>query len=606
MDSKYIIVEESSYEDALSKGLSILNLTKDEVDIEVLDTKKSILFKKGYCKLKITPGTIIKKMEQVSSRNEDIIEKVKMEDEFHLDYRSDGVYLTILTDSGINVSDISDFLSKRSVKDCDYDEIARLVEDERGIAKKIAPYQEKILVDSTLQINVSKTKLEASISITEPIGGKMFSTADIIQDLNREGIVFGIDKKKIEEMIEYNIFNQNMMIAQGKLPLNGDDAKIIYAFDNKSHTSVPGTIIEEDGRIDYKNLNKIRNVKAGDLLIEIIPATEGITGTDVYGNEIAAKEGNPAIVKKGKNVEESEDGLKIHATENGEVCFEDNTVHVNENITVNGNVDNETGNIQFNGKININGSVRSGFKVEAEGDIEVFGVVEGATLISKGNIIIHRGVQGNNQAYLHCLGDFKSKYVENANIRSAGNVEADVILHSDVIAKNKVIASGRKALIVGGSIRAGKEVRAGILGSGMGTITVIEVGIDPEEKDNYEQLKAKVASIEKNIESSKKAIDLLSRMSKRQKLAKNKEELLVKSLNTYEVLKKKHSFLTKELQVLSEKLKDSSSGKIHGSKTIYSGVRVIIGSSAKQIYDELHNSTLYVEDGEIVIGSYER
>ncbi len=603
MDSKYIVVEESSYEDALSKGLSILNLTEDEVDIEVLDTKKGFLFKKGYFKLKITPKTIIEKTEQISSKNEDTI---KEEDEFHLDYRSDGVYLTILTDSKINVSDILDFLGKKSVENYDYDEIVEFVESERGIAKKIAPYQEEILVDSTLQIDVSKTKLEASILITEPIGGKIFSTADIMQNLNQEGIVFGIDKDKIEEVVEGNIFNQNVIIARGKPPINGDDAKVIYAFDNKSHTSIPGTIIEEDGRIDYKNLNKICNVKTGDLLIEIIPSTEGMVGTDVYGNEIAAKKGNPATIKRGKNVEESEDGLKIYAVKDGEVHFENNTIYVDEVITINGNIDNETGNIQFNGKININGSVRSGFKVEAEGDIEVFGVVESATLISKGNIIIHRGVQGNNQAYLHCLGDFKSKYVENANIRSAGNVEADAILHSDVIAKNRVVASGRRGLIVGGSIKAGEEVRASILGSGMGTTTIIEVGIDPEEKDNYEQLKAEIISIEKNIESSKKAIDLLSRMSKQQKLARNKENLLVKSLNTYEVLKKKHGSLTEELQILSDKLKDSSGGKVHSSKTIYSGVRVIIGSSAKQIYDELHNSTLYVKDGEVTIGPYEK
>ena len=74
MDSKYIVVEESSYEDALSKGLSILNLTEDEVDIEVLDTKKGFLFKKVF-QIKITPKTIIEKTEQISSKNEDTIKR---------------------------------------------------------------------------------------------------------------------------------------------------------------------------------------------------------------------------------------------------------------------------------------------------------------------------------------------------------------------------------------------------------------------------------------------------------------------------------------------------------------------------------------------------
>ena len=239
-------------------------------------------------------------------------------------------------------------------------------------------------------------------------------------------------------------------------------------------------------------------------------------GTDVYGKEIVAKKGNPAIVKAGKNVKESEDGLRIYAAKNGEVYFENNIIYVEETITINGNIDNKTGNIKFNGKININGNVRSGFMVEAEGNIEVFGVVEGAKLISKGDIIIHRGVQGNNQAYLYCLGNLKSKYIENASINSAGNVEADVILHSNVIAKNMITVSGRKGLIVGGNIKAGKEVIANILGSSMGTSTIIEVGIDPKEKANYEQLKKEILDIEKNIENTKKAITLLNKMSKQQ------------------------------------------------------------------------------------------
>lgn len=547
MANEYIIVEDNSYEDALFKGLNILNLTEDEVEVEVLEEKKGFLFKKGLFKLKITPIIIVNTEEQILDKSEDITKKV---------------------------------------------------------VQKIAPHQEELLIDSVLHIYINKTKLEANILLTEPVGGNMLSTSDIIKGLNEQGVVFGINNEKIEEVVKNNMFNQKVVVAEGKLPVDGNDGKVIYIFDEESKTS--RTIIGEDGSIDYKNLNKIRNVKTGELLAEIIPPTEGINGTDIYGNKIAAKKGNPVVIKKGKNVTESEDGLKVYASKDGEVYFVNNTIYVNEVININGNIDNETGNIQFNGKVNIKGNIRTGFKVEAEGDIEVFGVVESATLISKGNIIIHRGIQGNNNAYLHCLGDFKSKYIENANIRSEGNVEADTILHSDIISKNKVIASGKKGLIVGGSIKARKEVRASILGSNMGTSTIIEVGIDPEKKDNYEKLKIRMTNIEKDIESSKKAINLLNRMSKQQETTKNKQELLVRLLKTYEVLKQKQDVLAKELEIVSEKLYEGNKGKVHCSVIIHPGVRVIIGNSAKQIYDVLHNSTLYVENGEVTIGPYER
>ena len=46
MTSKYIVVENSSYEGAVSKGLRILNLTKDKVDIDILEVKKVFYLKK--------------------------------------------------------------------------------------------------------------------------------------------------------------------------------------------------------------------------------------------------------------------------------------------------------------------------------------------------------------------------------------------------------------------------------------------------------------------------------------------------------------------------------------------------------------------------------
>ncbi len=601
MTNEYIVVEGDTYNDALTKGLKSLNLTDDQVKVEVLDEKKGFLFKKGLFKLKITPISISYDTDIESDKNINDTKK----SEFYLDYRPDGVYLTITeTPSKVSIGDVLDFLTKKYVKDYDYDKIARCLENKKGDSEKIAPFQDEFLIDSSLQIDVSKDKLEVTILLTEPSGGKILSVTEIVDNLNKNNIKFGIINKKIEEVVNRQVFNQSILIAQGKAAISGEDGQIIYPFNDETESR--NTIIDEDGRIDYKNLNRIRNVNAGTLLIEIIPPTEGINGMDVYGNEIVARTGKEVLIKKGKNVVESEDGLKIYAAKDGEVHFIDGTIYVDEVININGDIDNETGNIQFNGKINIKGNVQSGFKVEAEGDIEIWGVVEGATLISKGNIIIHRGVQGNNQAYLQCSGNLNAKYLENVRVKCGGNVESDAILHSDVTTKGKIIVSGKKGLIVGGDIKAGKEVRANVVGSNMGTITKIEVGIDPEEKKYYEQLKVEMLDIEKNIDNSKKAIELLNKISKKQQLTNEKQELLVKSLKTYKVLNAKYDDVTKELQELSARFKEPNNGKIHVVTTIYTGVKVTIGSSSRQIYDELSNCTLYVKDGDVSIGPYEK
>lgn len=601
MTNEYIVVEGDTYNDALTKGLKSLNLTDDQVKVEVLHEKKGFLFKKGLFKLKLTPISVGYDADIQSDKNINDTKKGK----FYLDYRPDGVYLTI-TDipSKVSIGDVLDFLTKKYVKDYDYEKIAQCLENQKGDSIKIAPFQDEFLIDSNLQIDVSKNKLEVTILLTEPSGGKILSATEIVDNLNKNNIRFGIINRKIEEVVNRQVFNQPILIAQGKAVINGEDGQIIYPFNDE--TASRNTIIDEDGRIDYKNLNRIRNVNEGTLLVEIIPPTEGINGMNVYGNEIIAKKGKEVLIKKGKNVVESEDGLKIYAAKDGEVHFIDGTIYVDEVININGDIDNETGNIQFNGKINIKGNVKSGFKVEAEGDIEIWGVVEGATLISKGNIIIHRGVQGNNQAYLQCSGNLNVKYLENVRVKCGGNVESDAILHSDVTTKDKIIVSGKKGLIVGGDIKAGKEVKANVIGSNMGTITRIEVGIDPEEKKYYEQLKVEMLNIEKNIDSSKKAIELLNKISKKQQLTNEKQELLVKSLKTYKVLNAKYDDITKELQELSARFKEPNNGKVHVATTIYTGVKVTIGSCSRQIYDELSNCTLYIKDGEVSIGSYEK
>ncbi|ABW19054.1 FapA family protein [Alkaliphilus oremlandii] len=598
--NNYIIAEGESYDAALKYGLEQLNLKQEQVQIEVLEEKKSFLFKRGFIKLKITPI----QSDSLGEPKSNIGDPVVKRNNFALNYLPDGVYLNIIDNSQIDIKDIIDFLILKKVTNYEYDKIALCVEGKKIGMEKIAPYQEENFIDSMLEIRVSDDKLEASILLSEPLGGKYLSVDEIIEGLTQKGITYGIDEEKIHEICTHHIFNKWITIAQGKKAVHGKNASVIYLFEEEKESTT--SVITDEGRIDYKNLNNIRNVNEGSLLLEIIPATEGTNGMTVYGKEIPSSKGKDIAIKKGKNIYESEDGLKIFASKDGEVHFVDGRIYVDEVKNIDGNIDNETGNIQFNGKVNIKGNVKSGFKVEAEGDIEIFGVVESAHLISNGNIIIHRGVQGNNQAYIYCKGSLHVKYLENANVVSGEDITADAILHSNVTTKGKVVVQGKKGLIAGGDIKAGKEVRANIIGSHMGTLTKIEVGINPDEKSRFESLKSEFMEIEKNMENSQKAVELLQKMARKQELNSGKQELLVKSLKTYNVLKTKYSDMAKELTEMSERFKESNNGKVHAAKVVYQGVKIIIGNVSRQIYDELATCTFYIKDGEVTFGPYEK
>ncbi len=614
MGNRFIIVDGENYDEALEKAMLQLKLTRDEVAVEILEEKRGFLFKKGSIKLKVSPkeAEAVVTMEAIEAKEEaplDLIKGLKsIEAEvkpYQLSYGQEGVFLrvnnTYQNDQDL-INAILDYLKRKQVKGYELNQVTQAVK-QKNQPCKIAPPQEESLIDSTVKINLSRDKMEASIWVSAAEGGKEFTLETLKEELFQGQVVFGIDEELLKKIVDHKWTDGYVKVAKGKAPIDGIDGKAIYLFDTDKSFK---PIILEDGTVDFKQLNIIRNVNRGELLVEIIPPTDGVPGTDVCGNTISAKKGKEVRIKKGKNTVESEDGLKLYAAVDGQIIVEDGKISVSEVYQIRGDVDNSTGNVQFNGTVIVNGNVKSGFMIQAEGNIEVNGVVEGATLISKGNIVLSRGIQGNNQALLECGGNLVVKYVENAKIRCRGNIQADFILHSDVVTKGKILLNGKRGLVAGGDIRAGEEIRAKTVGSHMGTSTRLEVGIDPQERMKQDEIKTELAEIDKNSQNLKKTIDLLKRTAQTGQIPKNKEEILIKSVKTLEFLKEKEATLRAQLQEIDERIAYLSRGKIHVSDTIYPGVKVVILNATRFIYDELSNCTLYRKDGEVTIGPYEK
>ena len=116
----------------------------------------------------------------------------------------------------------------------------------------------------------------------------------------------------------------------------------------------------------------------------------------------------------------------------------------------------------------------TGFKVKAEGDIIVNGVVEGGTLVSGGNIVSETGNAGNGRRYVwKPEGNITAKFLENCQVECQGGLKADAVLHSKITCNENVEVLGRKGLINGGSITTYGTVHATTLGSTMGSKTEI-------------------------------------------------------------------------------------------------------------------------------------
>ncbi len=458
--------------------------------------------------------------------------------------------------------------------------------------------------DLKVLVTVSPDELRAFVTIYPSEDYSKVSRDEIISALQNQKVTYGIKEDVIDLCCNRPVYNEAVCVAEGIPAQNGKNGSVIYHFD----TSVDKTpTILDDGRINYRELNLIQSISKDQLLCSLEPPLMGTQGITVKGKAIAAVNGRPAIIPRGKNVYVSEDGQKLYASTDGEVEYLDATkVSVYTNHEVPADVDNSTGNVNFVGSVIIKGNVLSGFSVEAGGNVEVYGVVEGATIKAAGNIILRRGMQGMGKGTLIAGGDIVSRYIEYCNVEAQGNIQAEAVMHSNVKCGNKLELTGRKGLLVGGTCKVGKIIVAKVIGSHMATVTDLEVGTDPTVRERYKQVKEELSSSESDIKKAEQAITILKKLEGMGALTPDKQEILTKSVRTKIYLSSRVEELKKEMIVLDEKLQQEVSGKVRSLNTIYPGVKVTIGTCTMYVKETLQYCTLYRDGADIRVGAVDR
>lgn len=600
MGNDFIILEGKDYDRIVAEAMQHFSAKKDELNIEVLESKKNLF--SSYFKLKISKGEK-KTLEIIENSIDSILNESQKTKDKHIefDFREDGVYIKV--EQGVTMVDIVTKIDLRRILSVDLTKIKQAVEvGSYNNWIKIAEQQEQKKIDSECLVKLSSDNMQAYIILTKPIGGSDITEKAIYEALKVNSVVLNIKDSEIKNAVAAKAYDKEILIAEGIEPQPGEDAVLTYHFDISTERSVS---IDKDGKVDYHELSLIKNVKQGQVLVTLTPHTLGIPGKNVKGAEVAGKDGKKLVLPRGKNVDVSSDGLELVATVDGEVKVLDGKVNVFSLYEVKHNVDNSTGNIRFNGKVVVMGNVLTGFVIEAEGDVEVYGVVEGALIRSNGNIILHRGIQGMNRGELYCEGDLIAKFIENSKIEVKGNIQSDAIMHSQVTCGRKLEANGRKGLLVGGSFKVGEEIKAKVVGSPMATITELEVGVNPDMRKKYEEVKNELKQVTDNLDKTAKAVELLTKMSKNTELPLDKKLLLSKSVQLKLQLQLRQEQILGEQNELEAYFEELSRGKVRVYDIIYSGCRIIIGSSMMYIKDSIKFVSFYRANAEIKMGSYD-
>ncbi|MEN6565652.1 MAG: FapA family protein [Veillonellales bacterium] len=511
-----------------------------------------------------------------------------------------GVHLTVFPPEGDGARVVEPViyaeLKQRQIKEFDNALLIRTVREAGGAAVKIAePPQPD--AEPEVQILVARDRMEASLEIVIPKNCRPLQFEEVVNELAQSGVIFGVDDNAVKKAFEQP--GRRIVCARGQQPVNGENAYIQYHVDmeNKGRP-----VEQEDGRVDFKDLNVFTTVREGELLAEKIPATAGTAGIDVLGQTVVAKHGKDIIPPAGKNVKILEEN-KLVAAIAGQLLIANKKLSVVPVIEVKENVDLSTGNIEFVGSVVVRGSVQEGFTVKAEGDVEIAGTVSGGIVEGK-NVVVRMGIQGMHRGYIKAVENVTAKFIENATVYAGNDVVAsDVILHSKINAGQKVVVEGRRGLIAGGSIIAGDEIRAKIVGTHMATNTELGVGINPLLREEYQVIRKEIKKLEQSLEQTQKALNILKTMNP-STMPKDKREMQLKltkaQFHLVGQVEAKHNRIT-DIELLLDEMRH---GRIRVAENIYPGVKIMIGTLIKPIREPLKYVSFFAEEGEIKSGLY--
>lgn len=425
-------------------------------------------------------------------------------------------------------------------------------------------------------------------------GGASLTESDIISDLQHAGICHGIRKKAIMHFLDHHEYVRDYFIAEATPPVQGYSAKIQYFFDINT-TARPK--LNEDGSVDFHQLGNIKSVQEGDKLATLKPAYRGKAGISVLGKPLPPKKVKNRVLRFGRNIRLSEDKCHIYSTVAGHVTLVEDMVMVSDIYHVPANVDASTGDIDYKGTVEVAGNVNTGFAIKAEGDIIVNGVVEGATLISGGNIVLKRGMQGMDRGVLEAEGNVTAKFLENCKVKCKGQLKADAVLHSEVECQGAVDILGKKGLVNGGSLSTYADVHVTTLGSTMGASTKVEVISDKELIIRTNELKDEIDKIKEMFQKIDNVIaSVKEQLEGNQEIQPEQKEYLKLMTVQKPIMAKNMREMREEREKLLERIEKNKNACIRVEGVVYSGVEVVVKDVRKRQQDQVSHCR-FVRDG---------
>ncbi|MFV0342289.1 MAG: DUF342 domain-containing protein [Anaerocolumna sp.] len=526
---------------------------------------------------------------------------------FQLEIKPDGTYLRLIPANekgkAVDFNELNDYLIDHGIFEYDMNSLIAAVNKGKTKTAEVRLTPVRISpVEETIKITLSQDRMLAVCCFYPASSeGARLTRGSIINELNKAGIKAGINMKIINTFLQKRVYNQQFIIAKGLQAVEGQDAILTYKF-NTDNTLKPK--VQEDGSVDFHQLDMISSVNKGDVLATLTPAVFGEPGMDIAGVRIQPKRVLQKILKHGKGIHLSQDGCTMYSDTDGHATLMDGKVFVSNTFEVLADVDASTGDIVYEGNVIVKGNVLTGYSIHAKGDIIVNGVVEGAKLFAQGQIILKRGMQGMSKGKMQAGSNIISKFIENAEVRAGGYISTEAILHSKVSAKREVILGGKKGFITGGEIQSGLMISAKTAGSTMGTATVLEVGIDPRVMDEYRTVQKSISQMERDLGKLLPIIETYkNKITAGEKIPQDRLEYIRLATNNCIALRNEIKELTKRSDELQIEMSEQTGGYIRIENIAYPGVKIVISNVNYYVRKETHYSKFIRDKADIKVVS---
>ncbi len=613
---RYVNVSGDNLQDALKQASIELSTSIKKIEYEILDPGSGGMMgvgKKPCCILAYPANS------RVLEKDESLVE-----DSFDINFEMDGhqagrifirknvdsVLMKISVPEGdgprVNERMALNALNEKNVVSFDKLMVSKLVKKADNMWVKIADLRHDPTQDAQLSIKIQDMEMSAYLTISP--AGERGADPDkdfIMSFLQKYGIVHGYIEDIIADLADNPVYSRPVLVAEGSKPKNGENGKVLYNFEIQTDSI---RLKEIDGKVDFKELNNINNVVAGQVLAKVIKPTAAEPGQSVTGKFIPAEPGEPCQMEVGNNVRLSDDELTAISEINGQVIIVAGKMSVEPVYVVNSGVDLQTGNILFLGTVIVNGNVEDGFSVKAAGNIEITGSVGKCEIDAEGDVIIRQGMNGRESGLIHSGGNVYAKFIQNTHVESVGMVVvSNGIINSNVSSDKKILCKGKRASIVGGNLRAVEEINAKTLGSVANMKTILEVGFDPKSKEKFDLLQKEEREISERLDELSKDVNRIEQAIKlKRKLPKDR-------MQKYKIFKTEQMDLqTRVDEIEDEKAEVHSylaelkaNGKVSASAMVFPGVKVSIKDATLEVRNEFKAVTFVNENGMVKVSKYE-